>query len=1017
MREKSGGFTAWKGLLFGMCVLLLMSSAGLVFLLVRQKELTGELGRLDAQVQVLWQSCVLQGGIKPTEHGDAGGQKELLRNKRDLEGETGQSQEEKDMLRLMTYSMVPIKTFMDLCNSSRGICLTGPPGPPGLRGRPGIAGPQGVPGPEGRRGKRGPPGEKGERGPKGDPGPLRLKGELYNDILIEGPPGPRGPPGPPGPPGPACPAWSCGEVKHTNIRKKVHQTNTSQDATTEADQEFKEHAQHEPPTRGSHSLLRVRDSSDSEITNETVADNTSSWTATTAVSQTKPPAADRTHLLFGTDSETETESPETASVPAENHVVTTSHSNTGNGTEASITFLTESVSSGLDNKHNKEIESSTDTQTEASLILSHVLPTPHSAHEARGALDVRDSEKQQDAHKSSESHLFHKDRNHNTPSHSSAVTGSPTRLMTATPSADKNRDSFTKSGSVIDGHSGSASSSSPEDKKKIILSSNKHRAKTDSSAHSSADSFEEVSSVTESMTLPHESVSSGKEDSDDNQEESSVTDYLTAWMRLFRGKLATYRNVEAFNNSETFEDTATESDFSVSPDINNELNLTTNKRWTITVSPTTRQASDRRNPFSVTDSGESTFQSEMPVVHHENNHNTLNDSDKQNVTDSPVTLLTALLPPGVTEKSDTVSHSRGVTDTPMKRESFSTHKSDEALNHQRTSEDTEAETEKSHGGKSVDTLTVNKEEQTTEAPSQVLAVPPSEDAAQKNGVFNKSEKTINTDITSANLNQHQFNNKTNTTTSERWKKAECSIKSIRCSERATVMQSTFGAWMSDASKQDGGPYWLADHFSGRLLTEHRDVSTFQKTGDKTIDIRKFYQGCGHAVYQRSFYFQQAGTNRLIQFDLKTRRTNTLIMANSRYNNLTYLFRNSKTYFKFAVDENGLWVIFASDTNDDTMVAKLDPDTFSVESVINTHYPTAKAGNAFIVCGLLYFTDESDRRVTYAYDLQKGSLQDASFDLRPADGILTMLSYYPNKKLLYMWDNSSVKTCKVKIKQH
>lgn len=138
------------------------------------------------------------------------------------------------------------------------------------------------------------------------------------------------------------------------------------------------------------------------------------------------------------------------------------------------------------------------------------------------------------------------------------------------------------------------------------------------------------------------------------------------------------------------------------------------------------------------------------------------------------------------------------------------------------------------------------------------------------------------------------------------------------------------------------------------------------------------------------------------------------MGNSRYNNLTYLFRNSKTYFKFAVDENGLWVIFASDTDDNTMVAKLNPDTFSVDTVIKTSYPTTKAGNAFIVCGLLYFTDDNDRRVTYAFDLKKNSPFDASFELRPAKGILAMLSCYPNKKLLYMWENSKVKTCKVKL---
>lgn len=153
-----------------------------------------------------------------------------------------------------------------------------------------------------------------------------------------------------------------------------------------------------------------------------------------------------------------------------------------------------------------------------------------------------------------------------------------------------------------------------------------------------------------------------------------------------------------------------------------------------------------------------------------------------------------------------------------------------------------------------------------------------------------------------------------------------------------------------------------------------------------------------------------------RFGLKTKTAQILTMPDTRYHNLTYLFRNSKTYFKFAVDESGLWVIFASNVDDSTLVAKLDDDTFSIESVINTTYPTAKAGNAFIVCGVLYFTDDKDRRVTYAYDLKKESPVDAGFDIRSGNGILAMLSYYPNKKLLYVWDNKSVNTCRVKFKK-
>ncbi|XP_034540968.1 serine-rich adhesin for platelets-like [Notolabrus celidotus] len=1086
MREKSGAFPAWKVLLFGMCVLLLLCSAGLVFLLVRQKELTGELGRLDAQVQVLWQSCMLQGGIKPTEHGETGWEKELLRNKRNLEGEMTQSQEEKDMLMLMTYSMVPIKTFMDLCNSSRGICLTGPPGPPGLQGRPGLPGLQGVPGPEGRRGRKGPPGEKGERGPKGDPGPLRLKGETYNDILIEGPPGPRGPPGPPGP---ACPALYCQEARQKTAREKIHQTDMSQDSST---------------------------SPGTENFNKTDTESTRNLATIKTVSQTTLPSANKTDLLYVTDSEelpeTTIGSSETVSIPAENINITMNHSNTDNVTETPITFLTallppdlsessqtsdgsrnnkdmrrESVSPGSDYRHNTGIKTSTGSLTEASLSLLPVLPTPNPAHTARGGFDVSGSENLQDTHKESESVPRHKDDDHDTLRDSSRVKGTPGSFMTATVSADKNSDAFSKSGTVIDRHVKSDSRNSFKDRKRPKTGGNKKRAKTVVSAvspsHSTMDIVRDVSTVTESMTLLHakeESVSSGKEDSNEDLNESSTVDDAKSWMRLLRESLSAFIKVEAFNNSGTSEDTTTKSDFTDSPNINHEPKFPTNNRWTATVSPTTHPANDRRDTFSFTDSSkftESTMGSaEIPMVHQENNDDyILNDSNTKNVTETPIKLITGILPPVMTEKSDTFDGSGKISDTPIKRESVPRRKDDnhdtlsdssrvtgtpgsfmtatvsadknsDAFSKSGTVIDRRVKSE-SPKDKSNNTSNVTKREKTTEASSQASTVSLSVGSAQKNDAFNNSGNIINTAMSSDNLHQLQLNNKTNTTTNEGWTKAvsptthpandrrdtfsftdsskftestmgsECSIKSIRCSEKATEMQSTFGAWMSDASELDGGRYWLADHFSGRLLMEYRDVSTFPKTSDRNIDLKKFYQGCGHVVYKRKFYFHNAGTNRLIKFDLNTRRTQTLIMANSRYNNLTYLLRNSKTYFKFAVDDNGLWVIFASSTDDNTMVAKLDPDTFTVESVINTHYPTAKAGNAFIVCGLLYFTDVSDRTVTYAFDLLNKSPQDASFELRPADGILTMLSYYPNKKLLYMWDNSSVKTCKVKLKVH
>lgn len=97
MTEKS--FCAWKALLLGMCVLLL-GSAGWIFLLLQHSELVKELARLQSQVQELSRSCKLRDAI---ETGELGELKKLHRSRRD------QADEDQDMLMLMTYSMIPVR--------------------------------------------------------------------------------------------------------------------------------------------------------------------------------------------------------------------------------------------------------------------------------------------------------------------------------------------------------------------------------------------------------------------------------------------------------------------------------------------------------------------------------------------------------------------------------------------------------------------------------------------------------------------------------------------------------------------------------------------------------------------------------------------------------------------------------------------------------------------------------------------------------------------------------------------
>uniref|UniRef100_A0A672GIX8 Gliomedin n=1 Tax=Salarias fasciatus TaxID=181472 RepID=A0A672GIX8_SALFA len=237
---------------------------------------------------------------------------------------------------------------------------------------------------------------------------------------------------------------------------------------------------------------------------------------------------------------------------------------------------------------------------------------------------------------------------------------------------------------------------------------------------------------------------------------------------------------------------------------------------------------------------------------------------------------------------------------------------------------------------------------------------------------------------------------------------QCLIKSLINPRNVTKMESTFGTWMRDTARLDDERIWVAEHFSGRLVKEYKSIASFQSNSSDVVDVIKFYQGCGHIVHDGCFYYHIAGSSSIARFDFHTKKLSTLPIDNALHHNLAYLLHNSKTYFKLAADENGLWLIFASSVDESIMVARLDQKTFSVTSYLNTSYPRTKAGNAFVACGVLYVTDTKDTRVTFAFDLLKGKPVNMTFDLRSPGGVLAMLSYSPKDRHLYVWDQGYVR---------
>ncbi|GCB66926.1 hypothetical protein scyTo_0007966 [Scyliorhinus torazame] len=257
MTLRAGQGSSVRGTVFqvGLLLLTLLNCGALLYLFVKCSQVRPKLEALEGRLEELsasgtWPMDLISRLDQERDHPETSEQRN--RNKRSHQESKGREEAE-DTIMMMTYSRIPVRIFMDLCNSTRGVCLTGPPGPagpagsPGLNGLPGVNGSDGslgLPGPPGKEGKRarkaapgqkgepgdlgpkgdkgdlGPPGSDGLPGPKGDPGAKGERGEPYNEIILEGqrgpagPPGVAGPPGSPGPIGPPGPPGSKGKSRN-----------------------------------------------------------------------------------------------------------------------------------------------------------------------------------------------------------------------------------------------------------------------------------------------------------------------------------------------------------------------------------------------------------------------------------------------------------------------------------------------------------------------------------------------------------------------------------------------------------------------------------------------------------------------------------------------------------------------------------------------------------------------------------------------------------------------------------
>ncbi|KAM8889429.1 adhesion G protein-coupled receptor L2 isoform 4-T4 [Synchiropus picturatus] len=226
-----------------------------------------------------------------------------------------------------------------------------------------------------------------------------------------------------------------------------------------------------------------------------------------------------------------------------------------------------------------------------------------------------------------------------------------------------------------------------------------------------------------------------------------------------------------------------------------------------------------------------------------------------------------------------------------------------------------------------------------------------------------------------------------------------------------------GAWCKDPLQAGDKIYFMPwTPYRTDTLIEYSSLDDFQNARQTiTYKLPHRVDGTGFVVYDGAVFFNKERTRNIVKFDLRTRiKSGEAIINNANYHDTSPYKWGGKTDIDLAVDENGLWVIYATEQNNGMMViSQLNPYTLRFEATWETAYDKRSASNAFMVCGVLYVvrstyedneSEVSKSMIDYIYNtkLNRGEYVDIHFPNQYQ--YIAAVDYNPRDNQLYVWNN-------------
>ncbi|XP_077452231.1 olfactomedin-like protein 3B [Stigmatopora argus] len=236
-----------------------------------------------------------------------------------------------------------------------------------------------------------------------------------------------------------------------------------------------------------------------------------------------------------------------------------------------------------------------------------------------------------------------------------------------------------------------------------------------------------------------------------------------------------------------------------------------------------------------------------------------------------------------------------------------------------------------------------------------------------------------------------------------------SIRSVKILKQAGDSK---GVWLRDPRSSK---VYVFNGTMGDTIYQFQSVKEFASSSrvalGHPIKLPSDWRGAGVALFNGFLYYIQQGEDmHIVRYDLLRGELTDVAILPVESQAAVYSL-NPETVADLAVDNQGLWLLYAGDENEPNInLAKMDPVSLDIEQIWDTRCPRENAEAAFVVCGIVYVVYNtqlaSRSRLQCVFDVNDKVVSEEAplFYFPRRYGSHASLKYNPDEKQIYSWDD-------------